>query len=126
MLTDELKIELEDICTDNGLTIDFNFDYPIRITVRKSMQVNLFEDLPNEAYLRFKFNIDQIDFDFIGDFRLDDKIFSKLLNKFKKLHYIYLQEWYSQKENRFKNGVKPMWGIVNGGSVAIVQKWYKG
>ena len=126
MLTDELKIELEDICTDNGLTIDFNFDYPIRITVRKSMQVNLFEDLPKESYLRFKFIIDQIDFDFIGDFRLDDKTFGKLLNKVKKLHYIHLQEWYSQRNNKFKNCIKPMWEIANGDSVAIVKRHYRG
>lgn len=126
MLTDELKIELEDICNDNGLTIDFDFDYPIRITVRKSMQIDLFEDLPDEAYLRFKFIIDQIDFDFIGDFRLDDKMFSKLLNKVKKLHYIHLQEWYSQKDNRFKNNIKAMWQIWNGDSVAIVKRHYKG
>lgn len=126
MLTDELKIELEEICTDNGLTIDFNFDYPIQVTVRKSMQINMFEEIPNEAHLRFKFIIDQIDFDFIGDFRLDDKMFSKLLNKVKKLHYIYLQEWYSQKDNRFKNCIKPMWKILNGDSVAIVKKHYRG
>ena len=126
MLTDELKIELEDICTANELTIDFDFNYPVRITIRKSMQVNLFEELPHEAYLRFKFIIDQIDFDFIGDFRLDDKLFSKLLNKVKKLHYIYLQEWYAQRENRLKNCIKPMWEIENGDSVAIVKKWYKG
>lgn len=126
MLTDDLKLELEEICEENNLIINFNFNYPISITIRKSMQVNLFEDLPEEAYLRLKFLIDQIDLDFVGDFKLDDKLFSKLLNKVKKLHYIYLQEWYAQRVTRFKNCVKPIFKIANGDSVALVSRFYEG
>jgi len=126
MLSDDLRIELEELCQDNSLYIDFNFNYPIRITVSTSMQVYLFKELPEEAYLRFRFIIDQIDFDFIGDFRLDDKLFSKLLNKVKKLHYIYLQECYAQRGNRFKNCVKKVFEITGGDYMAIVKKSYEG
>lgn len=62
----------------------------------------------------------------MGEFRLDDKLFSKLANKIKKLHYIYLQEWYAQKANRLKNGIKTMWTTCNGDKVALVKKWYEG
>lgn len=34
MLSDNLKIELEEICNDNDLTIDFDFNHPINVTVR--------------------------------------------------------------------------------------------
>lgn len=126
MITDDLKIELEEICDQNDLTIDFDFKYPINVTVMKRMQLTFFTETPKESYLRFQFTIDHIDFDFVGDFRLDDKLFSKLFTKVKKLHYIYLQEWYEQKENRFKNCVKSMWHISNGDYVAIVKSHYRG
>ncbi len=126
MSTDELKIELEEICDANGLTIDFNFNYPVQIIVRNNMQVNFFDGEPVESYLRFRFIIDQIDFDFFGDFKVDDKLFSKLLNKVKKLHYIYLQEWYKEREDRLQRCIKPLWSIKNGDYVAIVRKHYKG
>lgn len=90
MLSEDLRIELEDICQENDLTIDFNFNHPIRVTVSKSMQVGFYEGVPEEAYLRFKFGVDEVDIEFVGEFRLDDKLFSKLANKIKKLHYIYL------------------------------------
>jgi hypothetical protein len=126
ILTDELKLELEEICDDNGLTIDYDFNYPIRITIKDRMQVNMFDGVPMESYLEFKFSIDQIDLNFAGDFRLDDKLFSKISGKVKKLHYIYLQEWYSQKANRFKNCIKSMWKIASGDYVAIVKSHYEG
>lgn len=126
MLSEDLRIELEDICQENDLTIDFNFNHPIRVTVSKSMQVGFYEGVPEEAYLQFKFGIDKIDFDFVGDFRIDEKLFSKLSSKIKKLHYIYLQEQYAQTYNRYKNGVNVMWTISNGDKVALVKKWYEG
>ncbi|WP_139905641.1 hypothetical protein [Clostridium thermarum] len=126
MLSEDLREELEDLCEENDLTIDFNFDHPIRVTIRKSMQVNLLEPIPEAAYLQFKFGIDKIDFDFVGDFRIDEKLFSKFSSKIKKLHYIYLQEQYAQKGNRYKNGVKVIWTTSSGDKVAIVKGWYEG
>ena len=126
MLSDDLKIELEEICVKNGLHIDFDFNYPIKITVMKSMQIDFFKVIPEAAYLQFSFIIDQIDFDFIGDFKIDNELFSKLLNKVKKFHYIYLQECYKQRGNRFKNCVKKVFEITGGDYMAIVKKSYEG
>lgn len=126
MLTDELKIELEELCVENDLTIDFNFNHPISITVKKSMQVNFFKEVPDEAYLRLKFNVDSLDFEFVGNFKLDDKLFSKLASKIKKLHYIFLQEHYAQKTYRFKNCIKPIFSISNGDYVALIKRYYEG
>lgn len=126
MLSDELKIELQDLCSENALTIDFDFNHPINVTVRKSMQVSLFKEVPNEAYLRFKFNVDLIDFEFVGNFKLEDKLFSKLASKIKKLHYIFLQEYYAQKNYRFKNCIKPIFNISNGDYVALIKRYYEG
>jgi hypothetical protein len=126
MLTDELKIELEDLCNENNLTVDFDFNHPINMTVRKSMQVRLFEEVPEEAYLRLKFNVDSLAFEFVGNFNLDDKLFSKLASKIKKLHYIFLQEHYAQKNYRFKNCIKPIFNISNGDYVALVKRYYEG
>lgn len=125
-LTDVLKEELEALCEENKLTIDFSFDHPITVAIRESMQVNLLESVPEAAFLQFKFGIDKIDFDFVGDFRIDEKLFSKFSNKIKKLRYIYLQEQYAQKGNRYKNGVKIMWTTTTGDKVALVKKWYEG
>lgn len=126
MLYYELKDELENICNENGLKIDFNLKYPIMITIRNQMQINMFQELPKESYLRFTFLIDQINFNFVGDFKIDDKLFSKLFNKIKKFHYIYLQEWYSQKDYRIKNCIKPLWETSKGDCIAIIKKGFEG
>jgi hypothetical protein len=126
MLTDDLKIELDDLCQDNELHIDFNFNHPISVTVMNSMQVGFYEGVPDEACVRWKFGIDKIDIEFVGNFRLDAKLFSKLDSKIKKLHYIYLQEQHAQKENRYKNGVHTMWTTCKGDKVALVKGWYRG
>lgn len=126
LLTDELKNDLEEICDDNSLTIDYDFNFPVRITIKDRMQVNMFDGVPAESFLEFKFSVDQIDLNFVGDFKLDDKLFSKISGKVKKLHYIYLQEWYSQKANRYKNCIKPMWRTANNDYVALVKVHYEG
>lgn len=126
MLSEDLKEDIEKLCEENNLTIDFNFNYPITVTIMKDMQTSLIDGIPEEAYLQFKFLIDQIDFNAVGDFKLDSKLLNKILNKVKKLHYIYLQEQYWQKQNRFKNNIKKMFDICNGNYVAIVNKFYEG
>ena len=126
LLTDELKQDLEEICDDNSLTIDYDFNFPIRITIKDRMQINMFDGVPAESFLEFKFKVDQVDLNFVGDFRLDDKLFSKISGKVKKLHYIYLQEQHSQKANRFKNCIKSLWKIASGDYVAIVKRNYEG
>lgn len=126
MLTDDLRNELETLCTENGLTIDFDFNFPVRITIKESMQTRFLEALPEESYLSFVFNIDQIDLEVVGDLNLDEKLYSKFSNKAKKLHYIYLQEQHAQRKNRFKNCVKPMWTTSQGDRVALVSKGYNG
>lgn len=126
MLTDDLKFELEEICQDNELSIDFNFNHPIRITIMSSMQVSFLDGIPEEAFVRWRFGIDKIDIEFVGNFKLDSKLFSKLDSKIKKLHYIYLQEQHAQRENRLKNGVHTMWTTCKGDKVALVKEWYEG
>jgi len=125
MLTEELKIELEEICLKEGLTIDFNYKFPVCITIYQDMQTSLFKDLPEEEYLKLTFKIDEIKID-VNDFSIDDKLLSKLLGKAKKFHYVYLQEQYAQKPHRFKNCVKPMWTTSKGDTVALITRGYEG
>jgi hypothetical protein len=126
MLVDALKEELETLCEDNNLNIDFDFEFPIRVTVRKTMQMHMLKPLPEKAYLEFRFLIDDLKFEFFGNFKIDEKLFAKFLNKIKKFHYVYLQEQYEQKPERFKNCIKPLWKTRKGDYVALVKRYYEG
>jgi hypothetical protein len=85
-LIEALKEELETLCEGNYLNIDFDFEFPIRVTIRKTMQTHMLKPLPEKAYLEFRFLIDDLKFEFFGNFKIDEKMFAKFLNKIKKFH----------------------------------------
>jgi hypothetical protein len=126
MLADELREELEELCETNGLDIDFDFEFPVRITIRSDMQIYMLRELPEESHLEVKFLIDDVRLEFKGKFKIDEKLFSKFVTKIKQFHYVYRQEQYEQKPNRFKNCVKPLWQTIKGDYVALVKGHYEG
>jgi len=126
MLADELREELEELSESNGLDIDFDYDYPVVIRLTKSMQVRILEALPEQAYFEIKFIVDDVKLEFKGNFNIDEKLLSKFVSKIKKFHYVYLQEQYEQKPNRFKNCIRPIFDTIKGDYVAIVKRHYEG
>ena len=109
MLSDKWDDEyekLEKLCEDNQITFHVQKDtFPVRFTIEPSIdemnQMSLIDDEPkNGIAMEFIFS-EELVINFIGDFRIDDELLNKIKNAVKKLHYIWLQIWFMNKEHRW-------------------------
>ncbi|MCL2223605.1 MAG: hypothetical protein FWB96_01410 [Defluviitaleaceae bacterium] len=100
--------KLEILCENNGLEFSVKKErFPMMFTITPSlentMQMSLEGDSAakkNEISMQFVFD-EELTVRFFGDFAIDDETLNKLKTQAKKLHYIWLQIWFSRKDERW-------------------------
>ena len=111
---------LQTLCTENGLRCILNFSsYPLQLTICPDEDVDqprLFgpgEDEPIEnasscnAEIILSFRDGVLIYKMSERFVIDDALFSKIRNKFKQLHYTYLQIFHRLAVERKLNASIP-------------------
>lgn len=123
----EVGEALDKVMGANNLMLDFDANPPYiraRIT-RKKEALPLFGNCEEEqAMIEFTF-AEEVNISMIGAMDIDDETFSKLRSLLKKYHYIYLENWYATKDDRYERMSKEVWETAKGDSVVIISKGFR-
>lgn len=104
----KLEVSIQRLCGENDLEIDFEFSrFPIKASIRpnEDKKSQLVMDLGDrtsnfvngEIHLVFG---EELTMKVLNDFNIEDDLLNKIKNQVKKLHYIFLQIYFKQKNER--------------------------
>lgn len=107
--TDE-RNKIDKLCDDNNL--EFTFvpgTFPLVMSVAHSLerrqQMSLIESEKSSYGARIDFIFsDDLVVKVVGNFSIDDEVLNKIKNGAKKLHYLFLQEWFKTESKKGKGG----------------------
>jgi len=121
--------KLEKLCVNNAMEFHVRKDaYPVRFTIGPRLietgQMSLVDEAPqNEVRMEFVFG-EELSVSFVGDFVIDDDLLNKIKSQVKKLHYIWLQIWFRDKNARWERLRKIIAEDENGWNLMYVSRHY--
>ena len=127
---EELKLKLLQLCESNELEMEIQSDtFPITFKferIQTSIGVDEIDEIP---HIQFTYGY-AVDVDVRGNIALDAGDLNKISSLTKKLHYLYLQQWFYRKDDRMQQEVKrlarenitPMYATTYAGVVCLVQE----
>lgn len=118
----ELTDKLDKLCEDNNLELTVQCtDYPITFTVRQD-QIT-FDSSEETPMVQFVFGFDPYVIN-SGDLKISLEDMQKIQSLVKKLHYLYLQDWFYTKNFRYDSMVTYIYETTVG-DICLISKGYR-